>query len=132
VHAQVWQDFELAPLRALVREEDMSNAAPGEGARSSSGSGGAKSGAFAPPKLLWRSIVASMQGLRFGGSPAVGQDQYAQLLLPHLQPAGVCPAPVCPFSQLRAIVQIMQAREVKAQSKLRFLCRQQGGGSSAR
>ena len=82
----MWQNFELVPLRALVREEDMSNAVPGEGARSSSASG--QWGRFAPPKLLWRSIVASMQGLRFGGAPAVGQDQFAQLPLPHLQPAG--------------------------------------------
>ena len=78
---QVWQEYELAPLRALIEEEDLGGVDSPDGPCP-------VEGAFAPPKLLWRSIVASMQGLRFGGGPPVGQDQFAQLPLPHLQPPG--------------------------------------------
>ncbi len=72
---QVWQKYELSTLRALVKWEDLSNAVPGEGPRS-------KEAMFAPPKLLWRSLLASVQGLTVapGGVP-VGQD--ALVLLAH-------------------------------------------------
>jgi hypothetical protein len=64
-----------------MREEDVSNLAPGEGPRG-------REGMFAPPKLLWRSIMASLQGLHAGaGGPPVGQDKLAQL--PHLQPGAL-------------------------------------------
>ena len=63
----MWQDFELAPLRALVQEEDGSNVQPGQGARGSA----AADARFAPPKLLWRSIVASMQVQRLPGHASV-------------------------------------------------------------
>lgn len=78
---QVWHEYELAPLRALVKDEDISNVLPGEGARS-------KEGMFAPPKLLWRSILASLQGIASAGAgQSVGQDAF--ILLTH-QCKGVC------------------------------------------
>ncbi|KAK9917745.1 hypothetical protein WJX75_007749 [Coccomyxa subellipsoidea] len=71
--SQVWHEYELAPLRALVKDEDLSNAVPGEGVRS-------KEGMFAPPKLLWRSVLASLQGLTVAqGGPPVGQDSFVLL-----------------------------------------------------
>ncbi|BDA48717.1 hypothetical protein COCOBI_12-3990 [Coccomyxa sp. Obi] len=72
-HSQVWHEYELAPLRALVKDEDLSNAVPGEGPRS-------KEAMFAPPKLLWRSVLASLQGLTVApGGPPVGQDAFVLL-----------------------------------------------------
>lgn len=94
---QVWQEYELAPLRALVEDEDMGSMEPG-------GEGPCVvEGMYAPPKLLWRSIVASMQGLRFGGGPPVGQDQFAQLPLPHLQPPGLCLHMLCVLFSSKAL-----------------------------
>lgn len=70
---QVWHEYELAPLRALVKDEDLSNAVPGEGPRS-------REAMFAPPKLLWRSVLASLQGLTVApGGPPVGQDAFVLL-----------------------------------------------------
>ncbi|CAL8463418.1 g2952 [Coccomyxa elongata] len=72
-HSQVWHEYELAQLRALVNDEDLSNAVPGEGPRS-------KEAMFAPPKLLWRSVLASLQGLTVApGGPPVGQDAFVLL-----------------------------------------------------
>ncbi len=70
---QVWHEYELSPVRALVVDEDLSNTEPGEGTRS-------KEGMFAPPKLLWRSVLASLQGLTVEkGGPSVGQDAFVSL-----------------------------------------------------
>lgn len=97
---QAWLEYELAPLRALVKDEDVSNLSPGEGPRG-------RSGMFAPPRLLWRGIMASLQGLRPPAQPGppIGQDEFIQP--PHLLPGASMLLLCCECNRCALLMQMV-------------------------